>query len=281
MGVYLPEDTQGVFPKGSAPNIDLTMTGQQGAMTAPHVYDASNPYVPQQMMAVLLEAPPLFKYADNPEYEEKTLTNLIQNGALTIEGIDSTINNESGEVVTGNYGETFQYLTNSKYPKNAPTFTWPERDNAAILRFWEHYSEMYLKSPVIGAPGIISSEKFISAGSPPFGIMDGAFTALFFVPDITWTRVVKAVIGMNMWPNAAIGENTMRRAMGEGAENPQVPVPFAMFTLRGALPLIIAKAYLDSLDLENLVPFKLKGNVTERNPGLASHVGTFKDSLIS
>ena len=281
MAAFLPPETEGVFPKGTAPTLDLSIQGQQGAMTAPHLFDAMNPYVPQQMQAVLLEVPPLFKYADNPDYEERALANLIQNGAITIEGIASTIANEGGETVAGMYGETFQFLVNSKYPKNTPTFTWPERDNASILNYWEHYSKMYLKEPVTGAPGIISAPKFLEAKSPQFGIMDGAFTTLFFIPDITWTRVVKAVIGMNMWPNAEIGENVMRRAVGEAMENPQVPIAFAMFTLRGAAPIAIAQSYLDSLDLANLLPFKLKANLTERNPGLAEHIGTFKDSILS
>jgi len=268
MGVLLDEKTS--LNGGYAPGIDASARGQQGAMRDPSSFESSARYVKQRIIPVLVEAPPAMRYMDDYEKRVAVLKSLIEDRAISITGLNSTITWEFGETVEGNSGEMRETVTNATIERSVPAFSWPEIYGKQVNRFWEQLGKALLHDPDLGRAGIISTEAYQNDPNKlPLLESQVSFTVLFIEPNPSLDGVVNAWLCSNMMPKTG-GENTGSRVMGEALESPQTDIEFTAITERGNSVRAMAQDYLDNLNKLGLNPDALPTFIEEISADVAA-----------
>jgi hypothetical protein len=240
------------------PALDLAEGGQNGILQSPFQWTSNANYVrSNKLLAVLVQAPGLIKYMNNPEGQLASLKSLIQLLPQSIDGLNSSVTWEYDGPAVGHAGEKFEAAVKATRATSAPNFTWNEKYGQAITRFWTEYGLQIILDPDLGTPGIVSSPAYIAANSPAILPELQAMTVLFIDHDITMTNVVNSWLCTNMMPRSA-GEIVGKREMGSSGEIVQVSVEFTAFTLVGKAVNSLAKNYLNSLKLTDMRPLELK-----------------------
>ncbi len=262
---------------GSAEPIDLSQGGQQGLMRDPNRWVNNSGHIVRKLIAVLVAAPGLMQYFDNPSVEIGKLKVLMEETAQIIDGLKRTLSWEYGESPLGHAGENTYTVTNAKREVSAVTYTWSEKHGQAVASFMTELGRVILMDPDIAHPGIIQFPNYISAGSPSI-LDDGqSIMMLFFEPDETLTRVTNAWLCV-LKPETG-GEIIGKREMGGAMEVPTVIIPFKTTSLTGAAPKKMAVDYLKTMKLADVRPANLKayGDLKGPTPDvLASDEGFVK-----
>ena len=237
--------------------LNLAEGGQQGAMTSPHQWQSNANYVRQQLIAVLVAAPIAMRWVPDQKAQIAALKSLIEVMPKRIEGLNSTVTWEFAETPVGNAGEMFESVINATRERSIPAFAWDDKHGQAVAKFWNTYGHLFMMDPDLSKPGIVASQPYIDAGSPPLLPEHMTFTTLFIEPDETMTNPINAWLCTNMMPKTS-GEIIGRREMAAANEVPEVSIEMTALTLTGKAVLRQAKAYLDSLQLTDLRPTELK-----------------------
>lgn len=240
--------------QGRTPFIDLSIGGQNGAMPDPAHWVSGSGYVPQKLIAVLVEAPSLMQYMPGGSKNIATLKALIELQPKMIDGLKSTLTVEFGEAIVGHAGEIFQTPTKTSRERSEPSFTWTEKYGMAIARYWHEYIRYLMLDPDLQAAGVIASPSY--QGEPIVGNAQ-AFTTLFIEPDPTFRFVTNAWICFNMMPQQT-PDILGKREMGGNGEVPEASVTFTAYTRTGTAVVTFAQKYLQSLTLTDLRPIDLK-----------------------
>jgi hypothetical protein len=269
----------------STQTLNLGEGGQQGAMVAPHQWLSSAPHVRQPLVAVLVAAPGLMEFATDKAAQIASLKALIELMPQTIEGLNATVTWEFSENLVGKSGEMLEAPINSLRERSVPVFTWPEKFGYAIAKYWRKFGQDYVRHPDLGRPAIISEQAYIDAGSPAILPDMQSFSVLFFEPNESMTAVTNAWLCTNMMPKTS-GEIIGRKAMGEANEVPEQSVEFTALTMVGKAVDSQAQLYLDSINLNDLDPSRLKPfsegidpGVVAAEEGYASKVSSVVDAL--
>lgn len=263
--------------------LNLAQGGQLGIMPAPFQWNSSAPHVRQNTIAVLAASPTLFRYTDNPEYWVAGLRSLIELMPKTIEGITDTLNVEYGDATVGQSTDMLLSVPiDANRDASEPNFTWDERYGEAIVHYWSEYIRMFVMDPDTKKPGIISSPNYIAAGNPAILPEHRSFAVMFIEPDETLTQVVKARFITNMMPRSS-GARDYSRTIQQAREVPEVSIPFTGLPMPpGNAVNRAAKAYLDSLQLQDIRPTDLRtfNDEDERNAaGIAPDVAAAEDAF--
>ena len=236
------------------PFMDLSIGGQNGAMPDPANWVSGSGYVPQKLIAVLLEAPSLMQYMPGGNKNIATLKALIELQPIMIDGLKAGLEVEMGEAIVGHAGEMMQSPTKTSRPRSEPSFTWKEKYGMAVAWFWHEYIRYLMLDPDLQAANIVAVPEY--KGEPIVGNAQ-AFTTLFLEPDPTFRNVTNAWISFNMMPQGT-GEINGKREMAGAGEIPDVNITFSAYTRTGNAVKRFAKNYLQSLQLTDLRPNDLK-----------------------
>lgn len=260
------------------PALDVSTGGQNGFMPIPYQWTSNAPYVRQQLRAVLLSPPLLLQYFEYPDQSLAALKALVELIPTKIDGLHSSLTWDFDGPNVGNAGEKFEAAVRASRAVSAPNFEWPEKYGMAITRFWTEYGRMIVMDPDLQVPGVVASPSYINDKSPAILPEMQTMTVLFFEPDSTLTNITNAWICTNMMPRTA-GDIDGRMEKGGSSETPVVNIEFTAYTQTGSAALLLAKSYLNTLQLSDLRPLELGAITNEVDPdvvaaglGLASAV---------
>lgn len=268
MSVLVEENNASLIGEKTRP-LNLTEGGQQGAMMSPHQWNSNAGYVRQNVIAVLLAAPQAMRFLENADHHRATLKSLIEVMPIRVEGLNSSVTWEYGEVPVGNGGEMFESVVNAVRERSIPAFAWNEKYGQAIARWWTEMGRKLVLDPDLKVPGIVAEEAYRREGSPNLLPEMCAMTVLFIEPDETMTNVINAWMCTNMMPKSG-GEIIGRKEIAGASEVPEVSIEFTALTLRGSAVDKQAKDYLANLNLEDMRPTELKPFVD----GISAEVDT-------
>ena len=247
------------------PTLDLAQGGQQGVMQNPFQWTSSAAYVRQKVIAILITAPEMMQYMENPQNQIAALKSLIELMPQKIDGLSSGLAWDYDGPLVGNAGEKFVAPIKGSRAVSAPVFEWSDKYGMAITRFWTEYGRQLILDPDLGVPGIVSSPAYLAANSPAILPESQAMTVLFIEPDMTMTNVTNAWLVTNMMPMTG-GEIIGKREMGMSGEVPPVTIEFTALTMIGKAVVILAQNYLNGLKLTDLRPLELAGFTARISP---------------
>jgi hypothetical protein len=261
-----------------APTYNLSDDGPNGLISNPSKWNSFGNYIPNNLLAFLLKAPTGFQYMDDPIYAVRALKTLIETMPISIGGIDVSVNLETDGPLIGNDGQKFESATKSTREISEPNFTWVERKNLTITKYWTSFITDLISDPDTQLPAIISSAKFRAAQSPTILPDFNTFVTLFVEPDNTLTRVVSAALSANMMPKNG-GPIKLSKELGGIGAIVDVPIPFTAYTKYNAAVMNLAQQMLNSLKIENMRPMDLLPavsgvdvKVSDINSGLAAEL---------
>lgn len=229
----------------TAPVMDLRQGGQMGFSNDFVSAVSWTPFVRQNVIPVLMKAPVGFD--DLPaekEYLVGALKALIEERALTIDGITDNLTPEFSSTPFGGGGEIFEVATGATRDPNQPSYTWQEVDGRAVTNFWYRYITMLMFDPELRAPAIITTPE----GSERTDRLADycSFTTLFIEPNLNMNRVVMAVLCYNMMPRSS-GAREM--GMDKTAQNQTqtVTISFSALSDRSSGVKQLAQRVLDQM----------------------------------
>jgi hypothetical protein len=263
---------------GLAPYLELGKGAQQGMMPINHMWDSSAGYTKQKLRTVLVQPPLAMRYMDNPEMQVARLRNLIEALPTVVEGWNAGIELEFKESIVGNAGEMHHTVTKSTRTISTPTFTWPEKFNAAIANYWEYYIRYLIMDPDISCPAIIGNAQYLADNSPAMTPEMQSFSVLAFEPDQTHTRIVRAWFTTNMMPKRT-GEIIGKREMQGSLEAEDVNIEFTGTTREGRGVNEFAVRYLKSLAMKDVRPYDMRAAYTEIDSDLTDSQESFKRQI--
>lgn len=261
--------------------VDIANNPGQNGFTLSRVNWASNArYVKQRMIPILLNGPKLAKYLPEFDNFNKTLKSLIEERALTIQGINKTITVEYNETAEGNSGNFRETPTNGLYERSVPAFEWPEIFGKAINKFWEYYIRMLIIDPDTGLPGVAGLDAYRSDPNRLPLIEDNmSFTVLFVEPSADYTTVVSAALSANMMPKTG-GEHTLSRMVGEAKEAPLVAIEFTAMTDHSDSVYVMAQERLDEISSQEIDPANL-ASLASYTSGVSEDIAAAENGFFS
>lgn len=246
--------------------------GQNGFLHSPFQWTNAAPYVRQPLRAVLVNAPLLMQFMNDAQLQLDTLKTLIELRAQKIDGLQSSVTwDYDGPVIT-NAGEKMEAVIKASRAVSTPTFEWTVSYGMAEIRYWHDYGRYIIMDPDLQFPGIVALQRYIDAGSPPVLPEAQSMTVLFFEPDQTMTNITNAWLCTNMQPRSA-GDIVGRMERGGSSEITTLSIEFTALTMTGEGVYRLAKAYLDTLKLQDLRPLDLKPFYPGINPDV-EHAGS-------
>lgn len=190
---------------GMTPIARLDLGTQDGLTTDYRIQNATTPYVKQNVLCFLLEAPAFFMYLKNGHQLVATLKALME-GSQKIDGLDGTIKAEYVEVTAGAV-EMQEAFSRTTRERSVPQHTWTERYGMAVTRFFQTWVMMGMGDPLTGVPGVVtlkSNEHLTAYGQAhtAYTLMPEniSATCLYVEPDPTHKYPVKAFLITNMMP---------------------------------------------------------------------------------
>ena len=235
----------------------LDVNGQNGLTTDFRTLNAATPYVRNNVLCFLLEAPAGFRYLpgsngrdDNPY--AKALKSLMETQAESIDGLNATVKAEYVEVNVG-ATEVMSVFSRTTRERSEPTFKWTEKQGLAIYRLFHTWTTLLMGDPVTGIPGILSLHPELNGlgnanQSYTLTPENISATAIFIEPDPTHRYPNKAWLCSNLMPTE-FGEYTGSRDITQAGDKMEVSVKFTCVQEVGLGVDNLAQKILDNINL--------------------------------
>lgn len=247
---FLPGD--GFMLHAKSRTVDLMKGAQNGWMTHPGEYDPNENYVREDIIPVLLNAPRGFNDLPSPELWIGALKVLIEEASKSIEGLNSTLTPEYGEVQFGGGGEIQHSITNMTRTPSEPTHVWDEKRGRFVQNFLEGWGTMLLMDPETKKPGVITlpgNENKDLDLSPSYR----SATVIYIEPSADMKTVVNCWLCLNMMPKS-FGDNTGKRDLNSAKELLEHSIAFTCISDNSRGSFDIAQKILDDLRLTGINP---------------------------
>lgn len=233
-----------------APMVDLVNGAQFGPQTDLTSYVSNAAYVRRNLIARLIEAPRGFNDLPDPQRWIETLKALVELHPRTIEGLQSTLTAEFHETQVGGAGEIQQTVNNVTRARSVPVHTYDEKYGRPIQTFLNGWIRNLLMDPITKFPAVVSNGR----ASPEDLLPDyTGMTVLYFEPDPTHTKVVKAWLVTNMMP-ITDGTNEGRRDLTAANEGLELSIEWTALTQEGDGVLRFAQSLLDAMNRTGMNP---------------------------
>ena len=240
----------GYSPTAQHQIVDLRTGGENGFMTNPKAYVSGANYVRRNLIAVLLQSPAGFNDLPNPEYWHGTLKALIELHSQTIEGLASTVTVEYGETPVGGAGEMQEDMINVTRQRSVPVHGYPEKYGFAVGGFHLGWINYLIGDPETKIPWV----SHLTGVQPADFLPDyDSATVLYFEPDPTHRKVMKAWLCSNMKPKSS-GAIEGRREIAASMEILQHSIEYTARTEIGVGVNKVAQDILDKLQLSGSNP---------------------------
>lgn len=238
--------------------LDLRFGGQHGIAPQLNQYISNQSYVSRNLICILIEAPLGFKDLPNPEYWIETLRALVELHAVSIEGLDQTLNVQVEDTSpVGGAGEQHQDFTNVTQERSNPVFRWIEKYGRPIesfLRGWVTNLMMDPNSKIANVATLRAAEQRPNAMLADYY----AATMAFIEPDPTHTKVVKSWLCTNMFPTGKIGEVTGRRDLTQAGVALTYDITFSALTQTGLGVDYYCQQLLNNINIVGANPYARK-----------------------
>lgn len=241
----------GPFTAGyDAPMLDVRFGGQNGYAPVLTEWVNNQAYVAKQMICLLIEAPRGFAYLPDPDFWVGALKSLVERQPKSITGLARGLTVETVENAVSGGGEIQQDVIDVKRERSAPNFTWVDKYGRPIQTLLEEWITNLLADPDSKIPNIVTVP-----GVKPTDLLADMHSAtmLFFEPDPTHTKVLKAWLSTNMYPKAT-GDITAKRELSAAMESGEISVEFTAISQSSLGVRMFAQALLQSINLTNANP---------------------------
>ncbi len=277
--------SQQAFARDSlSPVLNLKHGGQHGLQPDLTTYVNNTPYVSKPMIAKLIEAPRGFRLLQEPDRWFETLKSLVEEHPKQISGIQFGLQTNWGESAVGGGGEQQEALTNVTQQRTQPVFTYDEKYNMSIHRFYNAWIRWLLADPNTKWPAIVSRNN--SALTDLLPDFTGA-TILFFEPDPTFTKINKAVLTTNMHPKLD-GNVEMTKDLTADGQMLELPIEFTGLSQPNTLGVReLAQRYLDEMNRPGMNPYykpafmqSISADVARSSNGVTESLNQAAQSMI-
>lgn len=281
--LLLPGDSS--LTAGTARGAILTVGGQNGHMTDSVHWDSTEDYLKPQMITVVMAAPEGFKYLPDGKQRTAFLKAMVERWAHQITGVNTSLTNEPVESVVNNT-EFFEQTARIARERTRPVVSVYEKRGKVVKTLIMDWMTYLGQDPETGKAGIIRLQSYRDAGSPELTPKMKTMACLFFEADETMTRVIDAVLSVNMFPQGVVNE--MQMVKGQALELLQHDLEFSAHSRVGPPVIALAQAYLDDLNLDGFSPQDAPAFMSEIAPeltdeanpvGYSAHVSDIANAL--
>lgn len=245
-----------------APIIDLKKGGQFGHMMDYAALASATPYVRQNLIAILLEAPRGFQYMDRPEIWRASLKSIIEEQSKSITGLNSTLKIENVEQAVGGAGEQISAVSNVTREQSRPVHSINEKYNMSVATFINSWILELMMDPETKYPNIITRGDKRSQLTDHLADFYGA-TVIYFEPDPIFRHVIKAWLCYFVRPADEGVTIEGSRDLTTGKEELSVDLTMTAVSQVGAGPIGLAQKILDSLNPTNANPWQRPANIDQ------------------
>ena len=245
-----------------APIIDLKKGGQFGHMMDYAALASATPYVRQNLIAILLEAPRGFQYMDRPEIWRASLKSIIEEQSKSITGLNSTLKIENVEQAVGGAGEQISAVSNETREQSRPVHSINEKYNMSVATFINSWILELMMDPETKYPNIITRGDKRSQLTDHLADFYGA-TVIYFEPDPIFRHVIKAWLCYFVRPADEGVTIEGSRDLTTGKEELSVDLTMTAVSQVGAGPIELAQKILDSLNPTNANPWQRPANIDQ------------------
>lgn len=245
-----------------APIIDLKKGGQFGHMMDYAALASATPYVRQNLIAILLEAPRGFQYMDRPEIWRASLKSIIEEQSKSITGLNSTLKIENVEQAVGGAGEQISAVSNVTREQSRPVHSINEKYNMSVATFINSWILELMMDPETKYPNIITRGDKRSQLTDHLADFYGA-TVIYFEPDPIFRHVIKAWLCYFVRPADEGVTIEGSRDLTTGKEELSVDLTMTAVSQVGAGPIELAQKILDSLNPTNANPWQRPANINQ------------------
>ena len=245
-----------------APIIDLKKGGQFGHRMDYAALASATPYVRQNLIAILLEAPRGFQYMDRPEIWRASLKSIIEEQSKSITGLNSTLKIENVEQAVGGAGEQISAVSNVTREQSRPVHSINEKYNMSVATFINTWILELMMDPETKYPNIITRGDKRSQLTDHLADFYGA-TVIYFEPDPIFRHVIKAWLCYFVRPADEGVTIEGSRDLTTGKEELSVDLTMTAVSQVGAGPIELAQKILDSLNPTNANPWQRPANIDQ------------------
>ncbi len=233
-----------------APMVNLAIGGQNGYQTDFRYFHGNTDQIRRNVVAKLIEAPRGFGLLPNGQDYVQALKAIVELHAQTWEGLNKTLTVNSQETPVGGAGEMQQTPSNVVRARSEPSLTIPEKYGMPVQALHRDWITQLIMDPDTKVPGIVSqANNRLTDLLPDMYSM----TVLFFEPDPTFTKVLRAWLVGNMYPTTA-GDDTGRRDKTQDGEQIIHTIQYTGLQQVGAAVNQFAQRIMDSMNLVGTNP---------------------------
>ena len=237
------------------PMLDLTYGGQQGYAPNLSQWISNQSYVRRNLVCLLIEAPKFFEKMPDPTKWVQTLRALVELHAKSIDGLAAGLTVDVSDTPVGGGGEVQEEFTNVTRARSQPVFTFTEKYGMPIQSFLRDWITYGMMDP---------DTKFANIGTlapeavPKDMLADWySCTCLFFEPDPTHRKVIKAWLVTNMFPKST-GDIVGKRELTSASELLDLSIEFTGIAQYNLGTINFAQKLLDNINITNANPYLQK-----------------------
>ena len=237
------------------PMLDLAQGGQFGFSTNLSQWISNQAYVRRNLVCLVIESPKFFEKMPNPTKWVQTLRAVLELHAKSIDGLNAGLTVDVTSTPVGGGGEEQEEFTNVTRARSQPSFSFVEKYGMPIQSFLRDWITYGMMDP---------DTKFANIGTlapenvPKDMLADWySCTCLFFEPDPTHRKVVKAWLVTNMFPKST-GDIVGKRDLTSAGETLELSIEFTGIAQYNLGTINFAQKLLDNINITNANPYLQK-----------------------
>jgi hypothetical protein len=183
------------------------------------------PYVPTNIIPVLLQYPKGFDLFDSAKDLKEALKNLVERQPKSISGLTNSLEIDVNETPFGSAGLNFQTVSKVTRDVGSVTMTFDEKVGLPVWNMLNFYTRMLLADPDTNTPMVTTMVPDFDENvwTPDYYTM----SMLFIQPNQINTRADQAWLVVNMFPLSDGGAPEGERNPTDGKDIKEVEIEFA------------------------------------------------------
>lgn len=239
---------------------------------------SSTPYIPQNVIPIVLEYPKMFSKLPNSDKWIKQLKTIMEAHSKKIEGLKDGMEAEFSETDFGAAGQKFHQVTDMKTPVSEIEITFNELAGMPIQRLLRTWMRLGMMDPNSKHPGIISVSGFnkdeITDWLPDWYTM----SMIFIEPDPLHQTAVKTWVCANMMPEN-MGEVIGVKDKLSAREPLELVIPFKSISQFTEGTNVLGQKILDAINTLHADPYLQPSFIQEIHADLAAAKQGYKESV--
>lgn len=214
----------GVATNTGGANIgDIRDAGQNGYLPDLQYINGAMPYLPRNVIPVVLTAPGLFNRLPNSESWITSLNALFSRHSRTIQGLNKKLSVDVQEAAIGGGSDVIHAPGRTTQAAVDLTISGHEIYNKAITRYIDEWIRLLIADPRSTYPAITTLLE--GAANLEFVPSEIGATVLFIEPASNGRDVLEAYLGVNIWPKEGL-DNSSRKDLGSGGSILEWSIPW-------------------------------------------------------